>query len=242
MILFMNKSLPILLKRHFNKTDSSNLNSKLKILKNAKKICLLGPMKISKKIISKVTKNSDFIIQVDCLHILNDEKTLTLGDGDSVSKTNREKFDYLFPEEKNFSDFEAALHLIKSISRPKHIILHGFWGGRFDHALLIPCQITEHLLQCTNTKIATLYSNNTFESLMILNKGVHHFNEEIFFSLISTKKQSLNLNGKLKYKGKKILQAWSGLGISNMSFGPWKIKCELPIWKYILSNVPNDSN
>lgn len=223
---------------YISSTDVIQLNQKIDRIRNTKKVILLGPLFTAESsLVNDLRASHDAIIQVDCLHLNDHPYTITLGDGDSVLNNQKTKFDYLFPEEKDFSDFEAALNFIQQYLRPVEIILHGFWGGRFDHALLIPCQITEHLLHSPHTHFAELSTSSNFEKLIILNKGKHQFNEQIPFSLISSTHQKIILEGNLKYKGTFNIQPWTGLGISNHSFGQWSIECVLPIWKYILSNV-----
>lgn len=214
------------------------LEQKLNSLSCQKSVLILGPM------LSHMpeTKTKQNIIQVDTCIFDQFDHSIILGDGDSVAHEQQKYFDYLFPVHKDFTDFEALLTLIKQFPLLEELHFYGFWGGRFDHHVLIPCQITELLLQTRNLKQAWIYDQNNLPTLQILNSGVHHFNEQIPFSIITTQQQLIELKGQVSYPGNFSLKAWSGHGISNFAQGRWSLECELPIWKYMLSNDPKELN
>ncbi len=209
-----------------------NLAEKLFQLKTQTSLSILGPMLQSLPLLNK----QSITLQVDSFHLTPLYQTIILGDADSVAPEHKIFFDYLFPTEKNFTDFEALITLVKEKSCATDLHFYGFWGGRFDHQHVIPCQISELLLQNSNVRSAWIYDEKNCPRLEILASGIHNFNEQISFSIITPRAQSLQLQGKVEYSGEIIVPAWSGLGLSNKAFGQWSLQCELPIWKYILSN------
>jgi thiamine pyrophosphokinase len=223
---------PKTIKLDIYQNSHADLDKKLGMLKLQDVIVILGPM------LQYLPKNhlQNVVLQVDSNHLDVNHQTIILGDADSVLDEHKNIFDYLFPTQKNFTDFEALIEFLKIHSKAKHLHFYGFWGGRFDHQHLIPCQITELLLQCSNLRSAWIYDENNSERLEILSNGNHAFNEQNYFSLISPSAQTMEIQGEVEYQGKFQLSAWSGLGLSNHAKGSWSIQCQLPIWKYILSN------
>lgn len=213
-------------------TTSSNLLAKLEKLKIQKVITIFGPLL---KNVPSFSPDA-ITLQVDSFHLKDCDNTIILGDGDSVESEKKAFFDYLFPVQKNFTDFEALIQLLKDYSEPKHLHFYGFWGGRFDHHLLIPCQISEFFLTKNGIRSAWIYDEDNNPRIEILAAGEHNFDEQNSFSFISPNNQKIHLQGKVAYSGKFMLPAYSGLGLSNSSNGEWSMLCQLPIWKYILSN------
>lgn len=212
--------------------QAEKLEKKLYLLKKQKNLSVFGPLlKNPPKIHDK-----EITLQIDISVIANLEHTIILGDGDSVFPDQKKDFDYLFPEIKDFSDFEAFVLLLEEFPHLEKLHLYGLWGGRFDHQLLIPNQITELFNQNSNLKSCTLYDESNCPSLVLLNTGEFQFNEQISFSLLSPRHQDIVLTGNVEYAGPFHLKAWTGHGISNRAFGAWSIQCQLPIWKYFLSN------
>ena len=65
---------------------------------------------------------------------------VVIGDMDSIEKSRLEAYRaqdvkiIQYPEDKDFSDTELALHYAME-QKPKHIFIWGAWGGRIDHTL-----------------------------------------------------------------------------------------------------------
>lgn len=211
---------------------SRNLPKKLQLLKQQKIISVIGPLL---KTLPEF-QAGNLCLQVDCTYLNNNQPSIILGDADSAPENSQHFFDYLFPQDKNFTDFEALLYLLSTQPNLQELHLYGFWGGRFDHMHLIACQITELLLQHTHIQTVWLYDETNTKIFGIFNCGIHAFNEQISFSIISPATQNIVLAGEIQYSGKIHLNSWSGQGISNISTGNWSLECRLPIWKYILSN------
>ena len=213
---------------------SQELQRKLELLQSYSQVNIIGPMLQS--VPSQWDVSKDFFIQVDSYQLGNATNSVILGDADSVKSEHKQFFDYIFPRQKNFTDFEALLEFLTRYPKLKSLHLYGFWGGRFDHKHLIPCQISDFLLHNPQITMALLYNESHQPGPVVLTQGIHHFNEQISFSIISPYPQQIHLMGDASYKGQLNLPAWSGLGLSNRSFGCWSMECQLPIWKYILSN------
>ncbi len=109
-------------------------------------IFIIGPLALDPEVYWKnILKNStDQIIALDggIDHLLKYDifPDIWIGDMDSSSQSSQEKMKnaptkiLTYPKEKDFSDFESAIDLLKKQS-PTKLELYGMLGGRLDHML-----------------------------------------------------------------------------------------------------------
>ena len=194
----------------------------LKEVRKVKKVQFIGPL---------IGYQSDIDTSLPTIFIDGGTKVLkkrdfkifiSLGDGDS-SKT---PLGIKLPTRKNCSDLKFGLDLMKDTATS--IQLLGFSSKkqekRLDHLL---ANIGESYFHCK--KYSKIISID--QKLIILPKGVHQLNFTGHFGLLTLEKSRLKMHGNIDYQiiESSILSPLSSLGISNYSYGKFKIENNRPV-------------
>ncbi len=185
-----------------------------------KKIIIIAGGFVSKRVVEKNIKKSDFIICADSgvnnLLKTNFKPNLVVGDFDSISNKAVKKFSktkaIVFPKKKDKTDLELAL--IEALKlKPKEIIFLGCIGSRFDQslsAIMLLSKISEKIV----SKIVS--DKNVF--FTVAKSKTFTVQKKSIVSVIPLKKSSgISMKGVL-YDVKNIsLEIGSSRGISNVA-------------------------
>jgi thiamine pyrophosphokinase len=196
---------------------------------------VIGPLLTGDEANSRQTKlileNSDSLLYVDGGHNWRPQFSqvthvpcLSIGDGDSCD--NQETLDLIFPTKKDRSDLGLALdHLAQ---QTKSITFLGFCSGRFDHELINLGVVNNYLMQNSHNVKATWYHHNK-ATRFSCTAGLHHFDFQDTFSLITLQEQNISISGAAKYCVHHTqLNVLSDRGLSNQASGPFSIMAQKP--------------
>jgi thiamine pyrophosphokinase len=164
--------------------------------------------------------------------------SFAIGDNDSF-EGDIDLFDKLLPAEKDYSDFGAALRVLKDRHTcPQNIEvihLYGLLGERLDHQLAIFGEIIDFLKQTRHNQTfkAKLYPNSSSKEtneVVTLFKGLIEENFEGIFSVMAIAESSeITLHGDLKYPIENHKMApFSSHGLSNQAHGEIQISSTKP--------------
>lgn len=193
---------------------------------------IIGPLAINPKLIDR--KLHTILVDGALNHKLNLEDSLSIGDNDSIKPNINHACDIKLNTEKDFSDLYYAL---KHIDENEGIIeCFGFIGGRLDHQLMVYGDLYSFLNESTKSIIFKIYSENSLK-LLVIPPGEFEFLYEGEFSLFLFENQMLTLEGDIKYPIKEEythkIRPISSAGLSNISYGNFKITSSKPLLLFI---------
>ncbi len=147
----------------------------------------------------------------------------SIGDGDSYQFQHDLTLDELLPNDKDYSDFRAALSLITN--NIEHILCLGLTGGRYDHQLSIIGELFDFLSHYKKSMNITLEQFGEFFSA-----GRYSFNHHGIFSIFSLYPIKLSIVGNCEYplNQKFIGKSLSSHTLSNSADGDFEIHCDRP--------------
>ncbi len=148
----------------------------------------------------------------------------SIGDQDSTTSSLNTVLD----KNKDRSDLYHAFALAKLDDRPRELDLYGFIGGRLDHQLFNIGEAYQVLKQLEKIQRINFYLKEK-KYLSVLQIGENKIFHEGQFSLSSIDECSIELTGNIKYTGTRNLIPLSSQGLSNISYGEFKITSDQPI-------------
>ena len=225
----------------FHPKDNLDMLKK-KIQQNARSVLLLGPLEISpaelQKRLKKLKPSLVLVIDggtrhLDILKNLKETEIITLGDQDS----SKIPLTITLKKKKDYSDLEFAVSaLIKARADVKNVTLMGFSSivlpeERFDHLLFNLGAILK-LANKLNLKITM------DQSFLFFPAGIHQFDHQGHFSLLTVKSQKIKIKGKAEYTLKKwtTLNSLSTLGLSNFANGAVTIENTRELIVYLVGS------
>ncbi len=196
---------------------------KLNIAANQEKVNLVGPMPLHYQV---ENLHSVFIDGgINYKGSLSIPSSESLGDNDSNLKN--EALDFEFPSEKDQSDFAIALQSLDN--NVQEIFLHGLWGGRQDHFLMIIGEI----FQTLEKRSLKIHLYGPKQIIHFERSGLRKFNHHGTFSMLSMVSQTVRVTG-AKYSGNINLKPLTSYGLSNESEVSFAIEHSLPLGVFIL--------
>lgn len=192
-----------------------------------KTVNVIGPLKFPLQSVDK----SLFTVFVDGgLKSKNSsfKTSISIGDMDSTNK----KPDILLRSDKDRSDLYFACYEA-TVRGAQKLLLHGFFGGRLDHQVLMLGDLLE-LSQDKRCKVVMF--ENGVKRVEILPPGNWNFNYRGMFSVISLYEQKVRYSGGCAYPKDKeypqIIKPFSTFGLSNYSDSDFSLDIEKSLAVY----------
>lgn len=158
------------------------------------------------------------------------DHSIIIGDKDSYAELRTQPnidFDFTLPMEKNESDLSFGLKLLSP--KVRKLTLIGFSGGRFDHELS-NLGVLDEFLNYAHSDAAIEITID--EYVKIFSRGYKSFHHHGLFSLFSLTKQSITIQGDVKYPltDKTTFYPLQSLGLSNEATGTVEIESEANVF------------
>lgn len=192
---------------------------------NYSEVQLIGPMPFINKYFEETFEiwvDGAIKTHSDIYKTRRNNTTITLGDGDSANET----LQITYPVQKDFSDLEGALDLLRTSPRLTKLKLWGFLDGRRDHHF---SNIIGLYSFASNSKKIII---NIEKSIYIIKNDSFEITHEGIFSLFSLSASNkiceVSLDGDVEYKidnskNTSVLKPFSAQGLSNTASGKIKL-------------------
>lgn len=208
-----------------------------------KKVWLIGPKLWNPSVQGLSQADQHIFIDGGLIHrekipepLKRDVPSFALGDGDSLREHGvnvEDKFDLIFPEDKDQSDFSLALsHLPDSLKAGSiDFYLYGLSGGRKDHELALIGECFHFLKGRSDCAFHLHFPDNKREATIIGRQA--DFSYHGIFSVFSFEKAEVTIFGEVKFPiEKEALLPFQSLGLSNEAKGAIKINSDKPLIIY----------